>query len=340
MEIKVLDNKDILDKFVGSQKMSQFLQSWDWGEFQVSLGKKISRLGLYEEGKLIGGATIILNSLPLGKSYWHLPRGPIIDDQLPPDSYQGAWQFFIKEIVDQLNKTSAVFIKIEPPLEKYQQDKFDKVINEYSFTKEKFVQPQDSWYLDLLKSSEEILNNMHQKTRYNIRLAEKKGVTVRVGQTKEDFEKFWQLCEVTSGRDKFKSHVKNYYKGIFDKLVPSGFTKIYLAEFEGRALAANMVYSFGDMATYVHGASSSDNRNLMAPHLLQWRQIQDAINDGYKHYDFWGVAPDDSKEQNWAGITRFKKGFGGQGISYLGTYNLILNKFWYRIYKIVKKIKK
>ncbi len=336
MEIKELDNKEILDNFVGSQNMSQFLQSWEWGEFQISLNKQIKRWGLYCDGKLIGAATAIQNKL----NYWYIPRGPIVSDQLHPDNYQKAWSFFIKEIARDLKKTNSIFLKIEPPLERHQHDKFQEIINKYKYTREKFVQPQDSWYLKLNQTTDEILDGMHQKTRYNIRLAEKRGVTVRVGNTEEDFEKFWQLCEVTSGRDKFKSHEKDYYRAIFEKLGPSFFTKIYMAEFEGHPLAANMVYDFGDTSTYVHGASSNENRNLMAPHLLQWRQIQDAKQSGFKYYDFWGVAPNDDAKHRWAGITRFKKGFGGQGINYLGVYDLILNNFWYKIYKIVKKIKK
>lgn len=335
MEIKDLDNKEIINKFVGSQNMSQFLQSWEWGEFQLSLGRRIRRFGLYDGERLIGLATAIMNRL----NYWYIPRGPIVSDQLHPDEYQKTWNFFIKGIVEEFKKTKSVFIKIEPPLERHQRDKFDEIINEYKFTKEKFVQPQDSWYLRLTQTTEELLEHMHQKTRYNIRLADKKGVTVRVGNTEEDFEKFWQLCEVTSGRDKFKSHEKKYYRGIFDTLVPTGFTKIYIAEFKNKPLAANMVYNFGDTSTYVHGASSNENRNLMAPHFLQWRQIQDAKESGYKYYDFWGIAPDDSSEHRWAGITRFKKGFGGQGIIYLGVYNLILSNFWYKIYTIVKKLR-
>ena len=193
--------------------------------------------------------------------------------------------------------------------------------------------------MDLTVGEEELLKNMHQKTRYNIRLAEKKEVKIRVGETQEDFEIFWSLCEDTSSRDNFKSHAKQYYQEIFKILVPSGFTKLYLAEFEGKALAANLVYNFGDTSTYVHGASANEYRNLMAPHLLQWRQIQDAKADGYKYYDFWGVAPDDSKEHRWAGITRFKKGFGGQGVNYLGVYDLILKGFWYKIYKLAKKLR-
>ncbi|XOU94125.1 MAG: lipid II:glycine glycyltransferase FemX [Candidatus Kerfeldbacteria bacterium] len=341
MEVKEIKEDQILNNFVGSQKQSQFLQSWQWGEFQKNINNKIKRFALYDNQELVGIALAIKNNLPFGTSYWYIPRGPIVSDQLHPDKFLEVFEYFIGELVAQLSETKVMFIKIEPPLEKHHLDKFTKAISKYKFVAEKFVQPQDSWLLDFNMSEEDLLAQMHHKTRYNIRLAEKKGVIVRIGSTEEDFEKFWQLNKVTADRDRFRSHNREYYYNIFKTLSPSGIVKIYLAEFENKTLAANLVYFFGDTVTYVHGSSSNEYRNLMAPHLLQWQQIKDAKESNYKYYDFGGIAPDGSaKEMAWSGITRFKKGFGGHGVSYLGVYDLILNNFWYKLYKIVKKIKK
>jgi len=114
---------------------------------------------------------------------------------------------------------------------------------------------------------------------------------------------------------------------------------MFIAELGGKIIAANMVVFFGDTVTYVHGASSNQYRNIMAPHVLQWRQIQAAKKEGYKYYDFWGVAPEGQEKHHWAGITRFKKSFGGKGVSYLGAYDLILDKFWYTLYKVSHKLR-
>ena len=106
-----------------------------------------------------------------------------------------------------------------------------------------------------------------------------------------------------------------------------------MAEYERQIIAANLVNFYGDTATYLHGSSSSKNRQVMAPHLLQWEQIKEAKNRGMKYYDFWGF-----DEDKWPGVSRFKKGFGGEIVEYAGAYDLIWNKLWYQLYNLAKKI--
>ena len=340
MEIKEITEQKILDDFIGSQKRAQFLQSWPWGEFQKSLGRKIWHLGFFESRNLLASTSVVQHILPLGKSYLYCPRGPIVNDQIPMAKFQTVFRELVNNIVSRAQKQGSMFIKLEPPLEKPSQSVFNEITKDYEISQVDFVQPQDSWYLDLGKSEEELLQNMHHKARYNIRLAERKGVTVRLVKGDEDFEKFWQLNLATSRRDHFRTHSRNYYYQMFKTLADSDFLKLFLAEYNNKVLAVNFVIFFGDSATYIHGASSDQYRNVMAPHLLQWRQIQAAKKRGYKYYDFWGVAPDKTDDNHpWAGITRFKKSFGGQSIAYVGAYDLILDKMWYKIYKLAQKIK-
>jgi lipid II:glycine glycyltransferase (peptidoglycan interpeptide bridge formation enzyme) len=339
MEVKEINNQQLLDKFVGSQDKSQFLQSWSWGEFQHSQRNKVIRLGLYDGENIIGSAQVLEQILPLGKKYWYIPRGPVVDAKLPVEKFQVVWRTLLKEIVSRADKQRAMFVKIEPPLEKYNQQLFDGLVQNYDIKGVKFVQPSDSWYLELNKSESELLAFMHQKTRYNIRLAERKGVTVRTTGVVDDFEVFWQLMRETAKRDKFHSHGRAYYHDMYRQLVQTDFMKMFIAELKGKIIAANMVVFFGDTVTYVHGASSNQYRNIMAPHVLQWRQIQAAKKEGFKYYDFWGVAPEGQEKHQWAGITRFKKSFGGKGISYLGACDLILDKFWYTLYKVSHKLR-
>ncbi|MBU0598599.1 peptidoglycan bridge formation glycyltransferase FemA/FemB family protein [Patescibacteria group bacterium] len=331
MEIKEIIHKEVLNEFIGSQKMSQFLQSWEWGEFQKSLDRQIWRLGVFEGDNLVGSALVIKQTLPMGKCYLYCPRGPVGDNQ---DVFKEL-EFKIASLG---KEQSALFVKIEPPIEKKNRQFFKDVISGFNSKPADFVQPQDSWYMDLSQSEDELLQAMHHKTRYNIRLAEKKGVTVRISGA-EDLDKFWQLNLATSRRDQFSAHSKNYYQKMLETLSGSGFMKMFIAEYKGQSIAANLVTFFGDTVTYVHGASADEQRNVMAPQLLQWRQIQEAKRQGFRHYDFWGVAPEGAaKEQAWSGITRFKQGFGGQGMSYVGTYDLIINPGWYKLYKLAKTI--
>ena len=230
------------------------------------------------------------------------------------------------------------------------------------------IQPRDTLILDLTKSEEELLKEMKQKTRYNIKLAERKKLGIMNYELgimnkkifREKFEKFWELIEETSTRDKFASHGKNYYWKMLESLSEAAGdisecrlrAKLYLAEYENKIIAANIVLYFGDLAIYLHGASSGEYRNAMAPHLLQWRQILDAKKAGYEKYDFWGVSAscrfENEGEQTlvrlhsqntWQGITKFKKGFGGEEKNYIGAYDAVFDNIGYAMYKFVKFVK-
>jgi len=201
MEIKEITDQSLLDQFVGFQERSQFLQSWPWGEFQHTQQNKIVRLGVFDQEKLLGSAQIIEQVLPLGKKYWYLPRGPVVGARLPVEKFQAVWSTLLKEIVSRADRQRAMFLKIEPLLEKHSQQQFDALIKDYEAKSVHFVQPKDSWYLELNKSESELLASMHQKTRYNIRLAERKGVTVRTTNMIDDFEAFWQLMRETAKED-------------------------------------------------------------------------------------------------------------------------------------------
>jgi len=194
------------------------------------------------------------------------------------------------------------------------------------------VQPSQTLILDLTKSEEEILQAMHQKTRYNIRLAEKKGVKI-VEAGADRFEEFWQLLTSTGDRDDFNLHGRGYYQAMLK--MDKSFVKLLFAEYQGKPLAGNLVIFFGDTATYIHGGSSNDNREVMAPYAMQWHTIKLAKQAGYKYYDFHGI-----DETKWPGVTRFKMGFGGQIVKYPGTFDLVYDEAWYNIYKMIRKVRR
>lgn len=293
------------------RKRGSFLQSWEWGTFQESVGRTVERYRDASDGSLMQA---IRMPLPMGKHYWYVPRGPLGGDAAPAF-------------------TSGVFVRVES-------------VNAPSEGKKvASVQPSQTLILDLASSEEELLAGMHEKTRYNIRLAERKGVKVFPASTGDDgFEVFWQLVEETSERAGIKSHDKDYYR----KMLKTMDAKIFFAEHDGKVLAAVLMIYFGERVTYLHGASSRTKRELMAPHLLHWHVIKDAKERGLKEYDFWGVAPLEEREGKlaikdpkhaWAGITRFKKGFGGAYVEYPGTFDLPLNAFWYTLYRVVKSLR-
>jgi lipid II:glycine glycyltransferase (peptidoglycan interpeptide bridge formation enzyme) len=169
---------------------------------------------------------------------------------------------------------------------------------------------------------------MHSKTRYNINLAQKKGIIVKAGNSRHDFDEFWRLTLKTGKRDRFNHYTKDYY----EKMLGIPGVKLFLAEFNGKIIVTNIVIFHNQQAIYLHGASDYEYRNLRAASLLQWHQILEAKRAGCTEYDFWGI-----DEIKWPGVTRFKKGFGGKEITYPGAFDLVFKPFWYWIYKVAKK---
>jgi lipid II:glycine glycyltransferase (peptidoglycan interpeptide bridge formation enzyme) len=181
---------------------------------------------------------------------------------------------------------------------------------------------------------------MKQKTRYNIRLAEKKGVRVRQGE-EADLAGYYELARLTARRDGFDIHNLAYYQMAYRLFSPHQCARL-LAEFEGALLAALLVFKFGSSAYYFYGASSNEHRNLMPAYLIQWAAIRWAKAQGCTHYDLWGI-PDappamleaefQERQDGLWGVYRFKRGFGGQIVKSIGAYDYVYQPLWYRLYR-------
>lgn len=317
-------NREDWDRFV-IEKNGSFLQSWEWGEFQKSAGRRTHYLKNQD-----WQALIIRHRLPLGKSYLYIPRGPVISnikDQISDPQFKA--QGFLEEIRKLAKEEKAIFVRIEPIFEVSRGE-----LKELGFVGAKDIQPSKTLILSLDKSEEELLAQMHEKTRYNIGLAQRKEISVkRMEYNEEDFEKFWKLINETSQRQKIAIFPKEYYKKQLEINSENFKNFLFIAECQGRAIAANLLNLFGQTATYLHGGSDNEHRTLMAPHLLQWEQIKYAKSQGCKIYDFWGI-----DEQKWPGITRFKRGFGGKEIQYCGTWDFVFQPVWYKIYCFARRV--
>jgi len=189
--------------------------------------------------------------------------------------------------------------------------------------------------LHLGAGEEEILSQMHQKTRYNINLAQKKGVEIAIDNCA--VKDFLQLLKKTEKRQQISMFSEKYFTNILQ--IP--FVKLYTAKYQGHIIAANIMVFFGGVATYLFGASDYEYRAMMAPYLLQWQAIKDAKAQNCRQYDFWGAAPGNAtgRETNWAGFTRFKMGFspGAQLTEYLGTYEKAYSPIALGIYRFLQK---
>lgn len=323
MEIINLTNKQQLNNFVGGQPHAQFLQSWQWGEFQEKVSGQVWRLGVLDNNELVASAKVITKNLPMGKKYFYCGRGPVV--AVGADERQAVEPLF-KEIEKLAGQAGIMFLRFDPLNELQVISYKSRIIKTLN------VQPGKTLVLDLTKTEDELLRQMHQKTRYNINLAVKKGVKIVRGD-KTRFEEFWSLLDQTSGRDKFRPHGRDYYKTMIG--MENGLVKLFFADYQGKPIAAALVCFFGDTATYLHGGSADEDRNVMAPYLLQWYSVKLAKADGRKYYDFHGI-----DETKWPGVTRFKKGFGGTEVNYPGTFDLVFDQGWYSIYKMVRKVRR
>ena len=310
------------------------LHSWQWADFQKSLDNKVFRLGVINgQGQLQAAALLVKHELPFEYNYLYCPRGPIIN-VLKVDDLNSLFA----EIKKIGKEEKSFLIRVDPPWSVGN----EKRLTDSGFRKGDYeVQPKCSLVVDITKNEEEILSGMKQKARYNIGLAQRKGVKVRISSEISDIENFWQLIKQTSNRDGFAPHPKEHYKKMFEILSQGGSVKLFLAEYDNKIVAVNMVSFFGKVCTYLHGASSDMYREIMAPYLLQWAVITEAKKSGLEFYDFGGVNGQTFQNPKWEGITRFKTGFAPEvkPREYVGSFDLILNPVVFATYKFVKQIR-
>lgn len=310
------------------------LHSWQWGDFQKSLDNRVFRLGLINgEGKLQAAALVVKHELPFEYNYLYCPRGPIINILKVEDL-----DSLFAEIKKIAKEEKSFLIRVDPPWALGN----EKRLVDVGFRKSEYeVQPKCSLVIDITKTESELLAAMKQKTRYNISLAERKGVKVKISSEFSDIESFWELTKQTSGRDGFQPHPKEHYKKMFEILSQNGTVKLFLAEYDNKIIAVSMVSFFGKVCTYLHGASANMYREVMAPHLLQWQTIIEAKRLGYALYDFGGVNGQTFNNPKWEGLTRFKTSFafGVPPREYIGSFDLILNPVIFATYKFVKQIR-
>lgn len=310
------------------------LQSWEWGNFQKTLDNRVFRLGVINgDGKLQAAALIIEHDLPFEYNYLYCPRGPVINTLKISDLNS-----LFAEIKSIAREKKSFLFRIDPPWVLGN----EKMITDSGLRKgENEIQPKCNFIIDITKTEEELLAFMKPKTRYNIGLAERKGVKIRISDDVLDAESFWQLVKQTAGRDGFHPHSKEHYKKMFETFNKQQIIRFFIAEYDGKIIAMNMVSFFGNVCTYLHGASANMYREIMSPYYLQWQTILEAKKMGYKFYDFGGVNGETFFNEKWKGITRFKTGFSSntKPREYVGCFELVLNPVIFSMYKFVKQIR-
>jgi len=327
MEINFLgkNNKKNWNQFLLDNQGS-FLQSFEWGEFQKSLSKKVWRIEAKQGNKILVQTQLIQESFPLCKSHFYIPFGPCFRKGISVKKEQEVLSTILTKIGEIAKREKAVFLKIES-LSKFS---IPKIF--LSKISQKRTQPQRTLVLDLSEEEESIFNNFSSKVRYNIRLAERKGVKIEFGDQYNPA--FYSLIKKTSKRDNFFPFDEEHYKKLFACGNQDFNVKSCSAIYKDKIIASYILIVFGKEAICLHGASDWDYRALKAPNLAQWARIKIAKKMGARKIDFWGI---DAKK--WPGITAFKKGFGGEELQYPLSKDIIFQKFWYKAYHYSRKLK-
>jgi lipid II:glycine glycyltransferase (peptidoglycan interpeptide bridge formation enzyme) len=319
METLLLDDRDctIWDSFVAASPYGHILQSWEWGEVKAQGGWQPVRLALRDGTGIRAVAQVLLRPLPYGLGRLaYVPKGPVLD-----------WgdAGLVRHIVEALGELAAqhrvISLKIEPEVRESPAAR--EALLALNLVPAPPVQMRSTIWVDLTPSEDEILARQKQKTRYNTRLAARKGVSVAPARA-EELESWYAMYRVTAQRDGFSIHGLDYYRLVLDTLRPRGMAKLLLAWHEGDLLAGIVVFCFGHTAQYMYGASGNEKRNLMAPYLLQWEGMRWAKSQGASTYDLWGI-PDnleDETEDLW-GVYRHKRGYGGEVVRYVGAFDLV-----------------
>ncbi|MBI2019588.1 peptidoglycan bridge formation glycyltransferase FemA/FemB family protein [Candidatus Daviesbacteria bacterium] len=333
-------------KFQYNKAVTHVIQSFEWGEFRKSLGIPVLRYGLYQNSKLVNAFQLTLRKIPFtNQCVGYLPKGPAPD----------------KEFAEALRKigkeNKCAFIKIEPNvilndsegslanastsetsseiLRNAQNDNTDTSFRKSPkplFTKYNFV-------LDLTKSEAELLKNMHPKTRYNIKVAQKHGVKVEIKTDNEAFKIYLKLYFETTKRQGYHGHNQNYHRKVWETLKKEGMAKILIASYKGEPLTAWMLLNFKDTLYYPYGGSSKTHPEVMANNLAAWEAIKLGKKLDLKYFDMWGaLGPDADLKDPWYGFHKFKMGYGGKLTEYIGTYDLIFNWPVYLAFTVIDRL--
>lgn len=326
------DEKNRYNEFVRQHPKGHFLQSWEWGQVKCGMGWTPLPLVLEKDGEIQAALLILKRALPLPgfkKSIFYSPRGPVMaldDPVLARELFTGARLT--------ARQHGAIFLKIDPDVPVTDQV-FANILEGCGFAQNETgldfegVQPAFVFRLDITPSEEQLLNNMHAKTRYNIRLAEKKGVQIRTAAGIHDLRSFYDVLVETAERDRFLIRGYEYFEMIWEHMVGNGLGEIFLAEWEGKIIAATLAMCMGDKAWYLYGASSNRYRNVMPNYLIQWSMIRWARQKGCTLYDFRGVSGDLDESNPLYGLYKFKKGFNGQFTEFVGDWDIVYDRYFY-----------
>jgi len=327
--LELVEDRERWNEAVAGLPNAHVLQSYEWGEFKGRHGWQPSRLLLVRDGELLATASALLRRLPRGPwGVMYVPKGPAVEY-----SDLESLTAVLAGLERLGGERRAIFVKIDPDVGAERSDVRKLLEGRGWRASAEQIQFRNTMLIDLRQSEEDLLSAMKAKWRYNIRLAQRKGVEVYQGWV-DDLPLLYEMYTTTSARDEFIIRPFSYYADAWGTFLNGGLAQLLLARFEGQVLGGLVLFHFGDKAWYMYGASSDRHRQLMPNHLLQWEAMRWAKAHGCISYDMWG-APEvlDEKDPMW-GVFRFKEGFGGEFTTYLGSFDFPVSRPLYWLYMV------
>lgn len=322
------------EKAIFNQLASHPLQSYEWGEFRRKTGVQVERLGFFVGGKLDSTIEVSFHQVPFFNRYvGYYPKGP-----MPNEDQMAALQQLSK-------KYNAIYIKMEPNVKKpLEQAKTDnpaiKFLQKYQVEEGRALFTRYTFELDLTASEDELIAKQSSKTRYNVKLASKKGVKIVEDSSDQGLEDYLKILAETTKRQGFYAHTPDYFRKLWESLKGSEIMHIFKAVYEEQVLVTWIVFVFNDVLYYPYGASSSAHREVMASNLMMWEVIRFGKAKGCKNFDMWGaLGPEPDPNSPWNGFHRFKKGYGGELIEFIGSFDLISDYPMYKIYTLAEDLR-
>lgn len=300
------------------------MQSWEWGEFRKSIGTDVERYGIYDNEKLITAFQLTFHPIPFtAYTIGYLPKGSFPDADLAQALAQIA------------REKRCAFIKLEPNVI---QNVSDRAATAF-IASPKSLFTEHNFILDLTQPEDELLKNMHPKTRYNIRVAEKNGVKIEERTDGAALEIYLKLYFETTKRQSYHGHTPEYHRAVWKTLREADMARFLIATYQDEPLTAWMLVNFHDSLYYPYGGSSEKHRNVMASNLVAWEAIKLGKKMGLKNLDMWGALGSGADPNDpWYGFHKFKQGYGGELVKYIGTYDLVFNWPIYILFTIIDKL--
>src|SRR3990167_2435606 len=320
-----ITDQNVWEDFVRAQKPHSFLHSWKWGQQYEQSGSRIFRFGVYEEGGMLAAVALFIYISARRGAFLLCPHGPVFSAGVTP---QEILSLLVAAAEKQARELGCAFIRVCPLLADTPENK--KIFQGLGFQAAPIhMHPELAWMLNITKPEDELLRGMRKTTRYLIRKTEKQGVTIEMSTDVADFAKFWPVYEETFKRQKFTPFSQKYLRQEFELFAEDDAAALFFARYEGEIIAASMIIFYGNAAFYHHSGSVHRFEKMNGSYLLQWRVIQEAKRRGCEMYNFWGIAPDNVPKHPWAGLSLFKKGFGGFAEKYVPAQDKKLSAKYY-----------